>query len=289
MEKELEILIKRIIESGFLVSKHDQSIETFNHALHQTYEEFEKYMKEQTANLISLNIQLHQEIAEHIKTEYALYYRAEFEKLIATLSANFIKFSQMEIQRTVKNALQRIGTFVGVDRSYVFFFSGDKKRVEDIYEWRARGIKPQITDLRGHLLGREFPWFAKKIKRRGVLYIPSCSMLPPEAQAEKEYFQAHGIKSLVTVPMFCGRSLIGCVGFDSVREKKKWAVDIIALLRIVGEIFANAFDRNNKDVTSGKNERKTGHCSRTFQIKRDLSMPLTHKHIQLIIALKMLS
>ncbi|MGA1864073.1 MAG: hypothetical protein ACMUHX_03330 [bacterium] len=56
----------------------------------------------------------------------------------------------------------------------------------------------------------------------------------------KRIFLAHGIKSIVTIPMFHNRSLIGCLGFDSVREKKIWFVDIIVSLRIAGEIFARS-------------------------------------------------
>jgi PAS domain S-box-containing protein len=47
--------------------------------------------------------------------------------------------------------------------------------------------------------------------------------------------------------MECGGSLLGFVGFDSVRVKKVWREQIIALLRIFGEILANALARKRTE------------------------------------------
>lgn len=264
MRPDLDILRKRINELEELKSKHEESERILKCALLHAYDDMEKKIRERTVHLITINRKLQQEIADHIRTEYALYYRAEFEKLIATLSTNFIRPSQDKIHCKIKNALQKIGKFIGVDRSYIFVFSEDKKRIGEICEWCAQGIKPQIKNLRGHLIGKEFPWFAKKIKKRGVFYVGCCDSLPPKACAEKEYFQAHGIQSIINVPMFYNRSLIGCLGFDSVRKKKTWEVDIIVLLRIVAEIFAKSLKCNWIEETLRNNEKIFDHHPNIF-------------------------
>ena len=43
--------------------------------------------------------------------------------------------------------------------------------------------------------------------------------------------------------MICEDSVVGFVGFDSVREPKRWAQTDIALLRIAGEIFMSSLER----------------------------------------------
>jgi transcriptional regulator with GAF, ATPase, and Fis domain len=247
MGNELKTLKKHNSDLEYLNSKYDQPEDTIKYALRQVYEELEKRILQQTANLISINKQLQQEIAEHQQIEYALYYRAEFEKLIVAISTHFLKLSKDKIHSAIRNALQMIGEFIGVDHCYVFFLSRNGKRIGDIYEWRTKGIKLQIQSIKGHLVDKKFPWFAKKIKRHGVLHVANCDTLPPEARAEKEYFLAYGIQSFIAIPMFYGKSFIGYIGFDSVRVRKKWTVDIIVLLRNVGEIFANALTRNWPD------------------------------------------
>jgi PAS domain S-box-containing protein len=80
--------------------------------------------------------------------------------------------------------------------------------------------------------------------------------LPVEAHVEKEYFRSQGIRSFINFPMFFGKSLIGSVGFISIRASRDWEVDIIALLRIVGEIFANAIGRSQMEESHEKSESR---------------------------------
>jgi len=56
-----------------------------------------------------------------------------------------------------------------------------------------------------------------------------------------------GIQSLICVPMLLREELIGFAGFDSVRSEKAWDEDEIALLKVMGEIFANALDRKRAE------------------------------------------
>ncbi|MEE8624961.1 MAG: histidine kinase dimerization/phosphoacceptor domain -containing protein, partial [Acidiferrobacterales bacterium] len=56
-----------------------------------------------------------------------------------------------------------------------------------------------------------------------------------------------GVQSVISVPMVYGGRLLGLLGFDSVRVEKKWPEDIIALLKIVGEMFVNALERKWAD------------------------------------------
>jgi len=236
-------LKSRIAELETLISEHEQSEETLRNALRKEYDDREKAIEEQTAHLIATNAQLRQEIADRKKAEDALHFRLEFERLITTLSTSFIKCAPDEVDGAINTALKTIGEFVSVDRSYVFLFVDKGTTISDTYEWCAQGISPQIEHLKGHSIDDEFPWLAKKLRRRGVFHVSSYDELPADAHAEKEYLQFNGIQSLIAVPMFCGRSFIGFAGFDSVRSKKTWEVDIIALLRIMGEIFASALER----------------------------------------------
>ncbi|MBZ0158504.1 MAG: EAL domain-containing protein [Alphaproteobacteria bacterium] len=190
-----------------------------------------------------------EDITERKGVEKALRFRLELERIIMMISTNFIKLPSDEIDSGILDALRLIGEFARVDRSYVFLFREDGKIMDNTHEWCAEGVAPQIHRLKGIHADRDLPWFSRRIKGREIVHIPSVADLPPEARAEKEEFEREAIKSLITVPMVQGDTLIGFLGLDSVRAGKEWSEDSIALLRIVGEIFANALQRKRAEET----------------------------------------
>ena len=175
--------------------------------------------------------------------EEALKTRVRFENLITSLSSRFINLSPEEIDRELYSALKKIGDFVGVDRCYIGIAYANGMILDIAYIWAADGIRQYPQFYHNVVANEVYPWSARIVRNFEVLYIPSVGDLPPEAGKDKETLQAQQIKSVVVVPMVYKKSLIGIVGFDSVREKKAWTDDDIALLRIVGEIFSSAIER----------------------------------------------
>ncbi|MCK4613246.1 MAG: PAS domain S-box protein [Thermoplasmata archaeon] len=195
------------------------------------------------------------DITKRKKAEEALRYRIEFEKLIMSISTDFIDLPLEKIDDGIEKALERIGEFTGVDRSYVFRFYENGKKVKNTHEWCAKGIGSQIKRLQEVNVDK-FPWFMKRIKDRKIVHIPKVNELSPQALAEKNEFERSDVKSLINVPMASRRKLIGFVGFSSVREEKTWEKDIISLIKIVGEIISNALDREafEKELKKSKED-----------------------------------
>jgi PAS domain S-box-containing protein len=188
-------------------------------------------------------IELKEENSERKRAAEALKYRGELEGLIMNISTHFINLAPDQIDHGIRHALDLIGKFASVDRSYLFLFSEDGRRMDNTHEWCAQGITSQIERLKGIDVDEAFPWFAKIIRRRETLYVRRVADLPPEADAERKEFHLEGIQSLLVVPMIYGSTLVGFLGFDSVRTEKSWAEDIVTLLKIAGEIFTNALKR----------------------------------------------
>lgn len=179
------------------------------------------------------------DITERKRAEKLLQYRTDFDNLITAISTNFINLPPEEIDRSINHALQEIGEFAGVDRSYTFLLTDNKSKMDNTHEWCTKEIEPQIDNLKG-LSVEILPWWMEKLNRFEKIHIPRVADLPPEASAEKEILQEQDIQSLVVVPMVYGGSLVGFLGFDSVKIEKTWSEEIIGLLKIVGEIFTNA-------------------------------------------------
>ncbi|UCG61515.1 MAG: GAF domain-containing protein [Candidatus Zixiibacteriota bacterium] len=182
------------------------------------------------------------DITERKRTEKALHYRLEFERLITNLSTSFIHLSADDISAGINRALKAIGRFAAIDRSYIFDFSDDGTTMDNTYEWCHEGIKPQIDTLQNLSTG-DFPWSMTKLRRFKAIPISRVADLPPEAAAEKEIFVKQSIQSLILVPLVYGARLLGFVGLDAVREERKWDENIESLLKIAGDMFVNAIVR----------------------------------------------
>jgi PAS domain S-box-containing protein len=182
---------------------------------------------------------------ERKKSEEALRYRLEFEKLIATISTHFINIPLDQIDRGLNRALQAIGEFAGVDRGYLFEFQGCFEALLN-YEWCDEGIESQ-RERRRILAEREFLWLIQKLKQAEAIRIDDPNDLPPEAAAEKHEFEVAGIQSLICIPLIYGGQVVGCLGFEAVRTQKEWSDDIVSLLKMAGDMFVNALERKRAE------------------------------------------
>lgn len=250
LQKEAEIIAK-----GDFDRRIDMNTEDELGQLAQTFNEMVQYLQKTT---VSRDLLL-QEIEERKRTETALQHRIEFERLITEISSHFISLESEEIDAGINRTLKDIAEFSGVDRSYVFRFSENGRQMNNTHERCAQGIEPQIQNLQGILAEDELPWFAKKIRKLEVIHVSCVAALPAEAEKEKLHFQTQRIQSLIAVPMVHGESLVGFLGFDSVKTEKKWPGDIVALLKIVGEIIVSALIRKQTEASLRESEERYRH------------------------------
>ena len=199
------------------------------------------------------NQELEHEIHERSRIETALRYRIEIENLMTNLSTQFISLEAKDLDAEINRALEAIGTFGGVDRSYVFIFEDDGTTMNNTHEWCQTGIEPQLPRLQG-LRMQDIPWFAERLLYGPFFQISSVANLPREANTEKQEFQRQQIQSLVIVPMAMRGKLFGFLGFDSVRHEKTWSEEDIRLLQMAGEIFVNGFERQQVEENLRKSE-----------------------------------
>lgn len=162
--------------------------------------------------------------------------------LINSISTDLAQSQLNEIHRTINLSLAQLGIFTEVDRVYIFNFNHENNTCDNTYEWCAAGVEPEIDNLQGIPL-ELVPRWMEIFKENKYVYIPSVKNIDPQFNAEKEILEPQGIKSLVTSPMYFDGSLIGFIGFDSVKSYKQWDDEAIALLKLSGDIFAGAIKR----------------------------------------------
>ena len=196
-----------------------------------------------------------QDISDRKQKEQELLYREAFETLIAGISTRFVELPTKETDRGINQALEDLGRFDDVDRSYVFLLSEDRKRVNNTHEWCAAQISSQQVNLQQVPIS-DLSWGMGKILKRQTLYVPSVKALPPEAVVEQQHWTAQGIQSLIVVPILASGEVIGFLGLDKVRSEKHWGEKDITLLQTVGNLFGNAIERQRSENALRESERK---------------------------------
>jgi len=180
--------------------------------------------------------------AQQKAAEDALHFRVEFEKLITSISTNFINLAPEQIDSGISGALGVLGEFTKTDRSYVLLFDKVGETLERTHEWCAIGIESQSEQYRA-MNASAFPWLVGKLRKQQTVYFTGVDDLPPEAKAEKKAFKDQKVRSLINVPVVYGGSLRGIIGLESVLSEKTWSRDTATLLKMAGEIFSNALER----------------------------------------------
>jgi PAS domain S-box-containing protein len=172
-------------------------------------------------------------------------YRSGFEQLLTSLSTRFINLPIDAIDDGIVLALAKIGTFTGVDRCFVYQFVDDSQKIGRMtHEWCAPGI-PSIKHRVQDLDVEPLQWVVEQLAVGQIIHVPDSRQLPDEAAALRDLYDSLGVRSAVYLPLFFKPQATGMLGFSCVTHKKVWSEDSINLLRVVGEIVVNAFDRKS--------------------------------------------
>jgi len=176
----------------------------------------------------------------------SLNFRIKFENLITTLSTKFIKLLPDEMDNGINYTLKEVGEFTGVDRSYIYLFGNHESIINKTYEWCAKGFESRMKKLK-EIPIKKTSWWLKELKNFEPVYITDVSKLKPEAKKEKEFLKLHRIKSIIAIPIIYGGALTGFLCFESIKAKKIWTKNDITLLKLLGEILANALERKEAE------------------------------------------
>jgi len=88
------------------------------------------------------------------------------------------------------------------------------------------------------------PWYAARLRAGDVLRFSRLPEgLPPEASAEREYCRRTGFRSHLMIPFMVGGPVLGGIGFGTFGREVDWPDALVARMRLVGEVFANALAR----------------------------------------------
>ncbi len=166
-----------------------------------------------------------------------------FERLLVDLSARFANVSGDMIETEIESALTQLLDFLDFDRSNFGEFSAESLAV--ILCSIAKGGIPQYS------LGPApafLSWYNGQLHAEKILHVRSIDDLPPEAAGEREYYRRSGIHTSVGIPLRVGGRVVGFINFAAFRPTRKWPEGLIARLKIVGEVMAQALVRRRSET-----------------------------------------
>jgi signal transduction histidine kinase/integral membrane sensor domain MASE1 len=167
--------------------------------------------------------------------------RLRFEELLSGITGGFVHVPSDQMGRSFETALQRLGEYAEADR--VVLFRLTRQEMEVAFSWRAPGHEPP----RSSLLCDEWPWHMRRILREEAIAYGDPAELPEDALAEREQLRALGVVSHLILPLSAGGPVIGGLSFVTLVRPRAWSTELVARLRLVAEVLANALARKETE------------------------------------------
>ncbi|MEE8343184.1 MAG: response regulator [Gammaproteobacteria bacterium] len=203
-------------------------------------------LNERNDKLLQQTVMLERRVEERRQVELALQQRVETEKLVSLVSAQFLAVTSDEVQDELKHILHIIGEFFGIDRSYLYLYSKDRKIIKKAYEWHAPKIAPHARDWAGVSV-EDFPWHKVSWGANEILHIPDVRNANETASELLDLSHLATVRSHLSIPLIHSEGLSGVLGMDSVLEIRDWKPEDLTLVKIIAEILANALERLDKE------------------------------------------
>ncbi len=171
----------------------------------------------------------------------------DFEKLLADLSAAFVRVSVEDIDVEIERWLERIVLSLNVDRSTVVQVDLVDGAIYTTHQWARDPLDAPERGRRVNDSG-SYPWLTSKVLSGEVVVIPRLDAIPPEASKDRDSFRRDGNKSNVTIPLKVAGVVVGAVLFGTLASERAWSQKELQRLKLVAEIFGNALERKRVEA-----------------------------------------
>ena len=164
-----------------------------------------------------------------------------FERLVAELSGTFINHPSSEIHDGIRDALRRISTEFGVDRSTFH-------QIDSGGDWRGPvcGAAPGVPSIDcAATATRHLPWTTQQLRAGAVVSFTSLDQVPDDV--DRGEFRACGVGASLLVPLTVAGRMGGVVSFDSVHHERTWPPELTRRLTVISGVFGQVLARLRSD------------------------------------------
>jgi two-component system sensor kinase FixL len=220
-----------------------------------------------------------EDITSRKEAELELEHHRGFERLITTLSTDFVNLTADRMEDGFRNALEQLAGLAGADRAAILLLDESERVLVPRFNWAAPGKTTLTPD--------PIPFdddnpIRLALDRDGIVVIEDVGAMPEAIADTRERLLATGLGSFVDVPLLIAGQLIGLLGFGSTESGKRWAPSLTRLLEISAQMFANAVDRMRADEAMRRHREELAHVLRVGTmgqlasgIAHELNQPLS--------------
>ncbi len=201
--------------------------------------------------LLRITAQVISSALERKTTEALLNFTLQFENIITIISANFINIAPKDINAEITASLRYVAEFLGVDQSYIFMANSTGRRFKLSHHWLDNNLTPN-PEMVSLVEAKKFVWVYRQVKKHGLVSIESIDKMPEEAVELQELFTKNGIKSMIGVPIMSKNEFRGLLIIASFKLERFWHAEAVPLLKIFGQIVANALERRKQEEEIGE-------------------------------------
>jgi len=163
----------------------------------------------------------------------------QYDRLLTSISHYFLRIEATELQAGIVSALRSICESTGAERAALFEVEQEELTVTtahmfatDELGWDAARSK-EISTL-------ELSWLHNRLARGETVHIPAVAELPEEARNERDCLEAHGLQSVVCIPLFASDKLRAVACFATTGRTAGWETEDLGFFRGAAEILGSA-------------------------------------------------
>ena len=178
---------------------------------------------------------------QSLPDDLALEERIRFETLLADLAAEFVYLPASDVDRAVTDALRRLVTALGIERSSLLELNADGD-LTTTHFWAHPDFQAAAV---GTSLRSQFPWAFGRLLADEPIVLDSIETAP---EPDRSSARAIGLKSNVTIPLRDGGRVVGALAFGSLRQQRVWPPELVARFRLIAQVFASALARRRGEI-----------------------------------------
>lgn len=159
-------------------------------------------------------------------------------------------------EQAMTEALESLGLSTNAARCSLFLFDAAEDLIELAYQWCADELTTTPTEPSNRGFAEPYPWLSQQLRNGETVTVADLDELPLEAASDQSSLRAHGIQSLILVPMFIGSKPLGALGVDAIADDHHWRPGDASLLESVRDLMVHALLRFQAEERASRSERQ---------------------------------
>ena len=174
--------------------------------------------------------------------------------VVARLALQLVMSSDDELDDTIVDVLRSLGRLEDADRAYITMYEDDGT-FRNSHEWCHPGIESHQETIH-NLHSSDFPWSVGLAKDGKVLNAATLDEMLPDGIAEYRSFSPFGVKSVLQVPMHVRGKLRFLIGFNHMREPRRWSATTVEVVTAIADAIAVVLSRRDteRDIRAARDQ-----------------------------------